>query len=136
MAVKTVRTAVAVVFLICLAVSVLTFVLAPGIIAIFTDDASVARVAIIALKIMVFAYLLHSIRATLSSAFTGSGNTLPPTVIAISTEALRLGLIAAFIYIFSANESSIWWAFVIASLSDALLLAIWYRKGRWLERCV
>ena len=139
MARRTVKTATGFVLLICVPLSVLTLIFAPQIMAFFTDESDVAEVGVTALRIMVLAYLLHSVKLALVSAFNGSGNTLPPTIITLSAETLRLGLIAAFIYIFFAffeRGTGIWWAFLIASLFETLLMAVWYRKGRWLERSV
>ncbi len=136
MATRTVKVATTVVASICASLSTTVFILAPQIIDVFTKETGVAQVAIIAVRIMVFGHLLFSVRLVLASAFNGSGNTLPPTLIGLSAEAVRLALIAVFIYVFRANETSIWCAFVIASLLDTLSIAVWYKKGKWLERNV
>jgi len=136
MALKTVKTATAVAFLMCAPIGAGIFIFAPQLMSAFTADAAVAKVAVIALKIMVFSALLQSVRLVLVSAFNGSGDTLPPTVIGLLAEALRLSLLAIAIYAFSATEAVIWWAFIIGSVFDTLLIASWCKKGRWLERSV
>jgi len=136
MATRTVEVATASVALICASLSAAVFLFAPQIMDFFTDEADVAHVAIIALRIMVFGYLLLSIRHSLTAAFNGSGNTVPPTVIGLLAEALRLGMITVLIFVFCTNETGIWWAFLIAALIDTLLMAVWFRRGRWLERKV
>jgi len=136
MALKTVNTAIAVAFSMCAPIAAGIFIFAPQVMSGFTADAAVVKVAIIALKIMAFSALLQSVRIVLASAFNGSGDTLPPTVIGLSAEALRLSLLAVAIYVFSASETVIWWAFIAGSVFDTLLIASWYKKGRWLERKV
>ena len=136
MALKTVNTAIAVAFSMCAPIAAGIFIFAPQVMSGFTADAAVVKVAIIALKIMAFSALLQSVRIVLASAFNGSGDTLPPTVIGLSAEALRLSLLAVAIYAFSASETVIWWAFIAGSVFDTLLIASWYKKGRWLERKV
>ncbi len=136
MATKTVKVATTVVVLICASLSAVVFILAPQIIDVFTEETGVARVAIIAIRIMVFGHLLFAVRLVLASAFNGSGNTLPPTLIGLSAEVVRLALIAVFIYVFRTNETSIWCAFLLASLFDTIMMIAWFKRGRWLERKV
>jgi len=136
MATKTVKVATTVVALICASLSAVVFILAPQIIGLFTKETGVAQVAIIAVRIMVFGHLLFSVRLVLASAFNGSGNTVPPTVIGLSVEAVRLALIVVLIFAFCADETGIWWAFLFASLFDTIMMIVWFKRGRWLERKV
>lgn len=136
MATKTVIMATAVVLAISAASSVAVFLLAPDIMSIFTDDPVVAEKAIVVLRIVVFSQFLFSLRTVLNSAFNGSGNTMPPTVIGIVAEGVRLCVIAVSVYLFCTDETGIWWAFVMASGLDASLLFAWFRKGAWREQGV
>ncbi|MBN2208794.1 MAG: MATE family efflux transporter [Candidatus Coatesbacteria bacterium] len=133
MAARTVKTGTAVVLAICASLGVAVFSFAPQIMGFFTDEAHVVRVGIMVLRIMVFGQVLQSVRLVLASAFSGSGNTMPPTVIGLSAEGIRISLIAVLIYVFSASEMAIWWAFLMASLIDAVVMALWFERGKWLD---
>ncbi|MBN1592353.1 MAG: MATE family efflux transporter [Candidatus Coatesbacteria bacterium] len=136
MAAETVRLATTVVVIICAILGILAFIFAPQIISVFTEESDVAAEAITVIRIMVFGYLLFAFRLVLASAFNGSGNTIPPTVISLSAEGTRIALIAVLIYAFQMNQIAVWWAFVIASSLDATMLWVWYKKAKWIERCI
>jgi len=99
-------------------------------------DPMVIVKGVLALKIIALSQVMLSVRGVVSSAFTGSGNTWPPTVIGLVSEGCRVGLIAALLYLFHTTEIGIWWAFVAAAGADLAVVVVWFRKGRWKRRTV
>ena len=108
----------------------------PHLLSIFTVDAQIIRVGVPALRIMVIGQIMMAVRMVVASAFTGSGNTWPPAVIALISQTLRVVLIAVLVFAFKIDQTGIWWAFSITASLDALMVVFWYRKGRWKRRRV
>ena len=61
-------------------------IFAPHLLSIFTVDAQIIRVGVSALRIMVIGQIMLAVRMVVISAFTGSGNTWPPAVIALISQ--------------------------------------------------
>lgn len=107
---------------------------AERLLSIFTAEAEVIAAGVPALQIMIVGQIMMAVRMVLASAFTGSGNTWPPTVIGAVFQSFRIGLIAALVLGAMTGQTGIWWAFTVAMSMESLMLFFWFRKGRWKHR--
>lgn len=67
-----------------------------------------------------------------SGAFAGAGNSLPPLAIYLPVTALRIPLAAILAPIYGMN--GIWIAIFVTSMTKGVLIAFWWRLGRWKNR--
>jgi len=99
---------------------------------IFTSDPAViaaARIYIMIASVGIFFAMSESIFA---GAFAGAGNSLPPLAIYLPLTALRIPLSAILAPIY--GITGIWIAIFSTSISKGILIAIWFKLGRWKKR--
>lgn len=99
---------------------------------IFTTDKSVietARVYNLIASISIFFAMSEQI---FSGAFAGAGNSLPPLAIYLPVTALRIPLAALLAPIYGMN--GIWIAIFSTSITKGILIAVWWKLGRWKKR--
>lgn len=97
--------------------------------AIFTDDNSVIEAAKIYNMIAAFSIFFAMSEQIFTGAFAGAGNSLPPLVIYFPITALRIPLSA---YLAADNGiNGIWFAIFSTSILKGILIAFWWKLGRW-----
>jgi putative MATE family efflux protein len=103
----------------------------------FVKDAAVIATGVTLLRILALVQIFIAMHIVLSSAFWGSGNTWPPTVIAAVIEwGIQIPLILTAIHVWKTSERGVWWAMVAATGVEVLLTFIWFRRGKWKDRVV
>lgn len=110
-----------------------TFVLfAPAIVALFTQDAGVARYAVDGLRLVATGFVFYAYGMVLTQAFNGAGDTWTPTLINLACFwcfevplawllAMELGM----------GPHGVFLAITIAYASIAVVSALLFRRGRW-----
>ena len=107
------------------------------ILGLFTKDTSVIATGLPLIRLMVIAQVMIAMHIVLSSAFYGSGNTWPPTVIAAIIEwGVQIPLILLAIKVLETSELGVWWSMFIAASVEVLLTLFWFQKGHWKHRVV
>jgi Na+-driven multidrug efflux pump len=86
------------------------------------------------LKILAFSQLFMCIEITTAGAFNGLGKTIPPSIVGILFNALRIPC-AIVLSATVLGLDGIWWAISITSVFKGLILTIWYvillkKKGK------
>lgn len=90
---------------------ILEFIFARRILGFFSQDPDVLASGVLLVRLFAFAQVWIAMHITMSSAFWGSGNTWPPTIIAIVIEwGLQIPLILILIHVFDSTEQGVWWA--------------------------
>jgi putative MATE family efflux protein len=97
--------------------------------AIFTDDNSVIEAAKIYNMIAAFSIFFAMSEQIFTGAFAGAGNSLPPLVIYLPITALRIPLSAYLAADYGIN--GIWFAIFSTSILKGILIAFWWKLGRW-----
>jgi putative MATE family efflux protein len=68
----------------------------------------------------------------LSSAFYGSGKTLPPMIAAlVSAWVVQIPLAALCVHVFHLGVTAIWLVMILANVLLLAMLVAWFRRGRW-----
>ncbi|MEZ5359204.1 MAG: MATE family efflux transporter [Candidatus Zixiibacteriota bacterium] len=98
---------------------------------VFIDDAEVIEIAIDYLKILALSQSFMAIEIVLEGAFSGAGNTIPPTVISIPGTLLRLPLAYYFCYELGLGISGMWWSITLTSIGRGIVMMFWFSRGRW-----
>jgi len=110
----------------------LFFIVIPGTIAgIFTSDPEVHKIAVDYLIILGISQAAMACEMVLDGSFSGSGNTLPPMLIAIPGAILRVPLAYYLALTLDWGVNGVWWTLTITSLVKAAILIFWFRRGRW-----
>lgn len=99
---------------------------------IFTTDAAVIETAKMYNMIAAFSIFFAMSEQIFSGAFAGAGNSLPPLVIYLPVTALRIPLAALLAPIYGMD--GIWYAIFSTSIAKGILIAFWWRLGRWKTR--
>jgi putative MATE family efflux protein len=114
------------------ALALLEFAFATPILRIFTNDPAVVAAGVPLVRLLVLAQVLIAMQIVLGSAFYGSGNTWPPTVIAVAMEwGLQIPLILFAIRVLGTTQMGVWWSMFIAATVEMLLTFAWFQRGHW-----
>jgi putative MATE family efflux protein len=108
------------------------FIFAEQILGLFTRDPGVVATGITLVRLLVIAQVMIAMHIVMSSAFWGSGNTWPPTVIAGIIEwGVQIPLILVAIHVLHTSETGVWWSMFIAASIEVLLTFVWFQRGHW-----
>ena len=92
---------------------------------IFIPEAESISYGVVYLKILALSQLFMCIELTTAGAFNGLGNTVPPSIIGIVFNALRIPG-ALILSATSLGLNGVWWAISISSIFKGVILANWY----------
>ena len=105
------------------------FVFSADIASIFTTDPAVIIAASDYNKIAAAILIFTAVEVVLEGAFSGAGDTVPPALITMPFNVLRIPLAA-----FLAPElglNGIWIAIAISNVCKGILMAMWFKRGMW-----
>ncbi len=112
--------------------SVMLFIFPSQIAGIFTTDKAVIETVKVYNIIAAFSIFFSMSEQIFSGAFAGSGNSLPPLAIYLPVTALRIPLAAILAPVYGMN--GIWIAIFATTIAKGILIALWWRLGRWKNR--
>ncbi len=98
----------------------------------FTTDQAVIETAKVYNMIAAVSIFFAMSEQIFSGAFAGAGNSLPPLAIYLPVTALRIPLAALLAPIYGMN--GIWIAIFATSITKGILIAFWWKLGRWKKR--
>ena len=113
-----------------LAVGALFFWLAPALVAIFSDSAEIRRLSVLYVRTVAFAYPFFGVSMLTGRCLQGLGQGTPELLLSL----LRVVLIAVplalfFAFVLELSVHWVWIAMLIASVTTALIAALWLRSG-------
>jgi putative MATE family efflux protein len=112
--------------------SLLLFVFSADVARFFINDAEVINVASIYNKIAAAVLIFSAAEVILSGAFSGAGDSLPPAIVGLPINALRIPLTALFSMLWGLN--GIWIAICSTVILKGVIITIWFKLGRWKTR--
>ena len=119
------------------ALGALEFAFATPILSVFAKDPEVLAAGAVLLRFFAVVQIFIAMHIVLSSAFWGSGDTWPPTVIAAVVEwGIQIPLILAAIHVWKTSEVGVWWAMVAATAVEVTMTYLWFSRGKWKDRVV
>jgi Na+-driven multidrug efflux pump len=108
------------------------FLTIPELIAsVFSDDPAVIAMAADYLIILGISQTAMAVEIVIEGAFAGAGNTIPPMLVMLPGSALRIPLAYYLCFTLDWGINGIWWTLTITSIAKALVLAGWFKLGRW-----
>jgi Na+-driven multidrug efflux pump len=91
----------------------------------FLREPEIHEMGAVYLRILALSQLAMCLEGISASAFRGVGKTVPPAVISIVCNVLRVPL-AYFLSTTELGLNGVWWALCIGSGARGLLILIWY----------
>ncbi|MDG2307901.1 MAG: MATE family efflux transporter [Candidatus Binatia bacterium] len=111
--------------------------IAEPLIAIFDSDPAVIAVGVPFLMIIAFGQLFIGPTIPLGAAMNGAGDTRPPMFVALAANwPVKLPLAYALAIPFGLGTSGVWIGMFVSMILEATLLALWFRRGRWMTKAV
>jgi Na+-driven multidrug efflux pump len=112
--------------------AVLVFLFAPAFIRIFNSEPAVIEIGGNLLRFGAFVIMFISITAGLTSAFWGSGDTVPMAIImALSLWGIQIPLAYTFVKVLGLSVEYIWLSIMLAEFAGCLLTIFWFSRGKW-----
>ena len=96
-----------------------------NIFAIFVPEREAYEVGGLALRIDVYYQLFMMLEITLQGVFYGMGRTIPPAIISISCNYLRIPMALLFVS-FGWGLSGIWWTICLTSILKGIIILVWF----------
>ena len=105
------------------------FMFSSEIASIFTSDLAVINAASDYNKFASAVLIFTAVEVVLEGAFSGAGDTMPPAIITMPFNILRIPLAALLSPGLGLN--GIWLAIAVSNLGKGILMAIWFKRGKW-----
>lgn len=105
------------------------FIFSKDIAGIFTNDLDIIGVASFFNKLTALVIIFSTIEVVLEGAFIGAGYSLPPAIVGLSINTLRVPLAALFSFYLGLN--GIWIAICFTVILKGIIIFFWFRKGTW-----
>jgi len=112
------------------------FLFADSIYRFFLKDAAVVREGVRYLKIVALFEIFLGCEVVLEGAFAGAGNSLPPMIISVPLTAARIPLGFVLAHSSGLGSVGVWWAISATTGLKGLLMALWFKRGKWKEQRV
>ena len=104
-----------------------------AILRLFTADPSVVELGAPYLRILGYAQPLMAVEIVLEHAFAGAGDTVPPMLVSVPMNALRVPLLW-WIVRTGGGLLEMGWVLAITCMARGVLAALWFRRGGWKHR--
>ncbi|MCA9750690.1 MAG: hypothetical protein KC591_00745, partial [Gemmatimonadetes bacterium] len=100
----------------------------------FTEDPAAIAESVNFLRIVAISQIFMGWELVYGQAFTGAGDTLPPMHISVWMSVLRVPLAWWFADHTSGGLDGVWWVISLTCILRGILVAGWFRVGRWKTR--
>lgn len=108
------------------------FIFSAEIAGFFINDESVIKAASVYNKIAASVLVFSAAEVVLIGAFSGAGDSVPPAVIGLPLNSLRIPLSAVFSYLWGLN--GIWIAICLTVVLKGIIMMYWFGRGKWKEK--
>ncbi len=115
-------------------VSLLFYFLGEQIIRFFIADPDVIAEGKRYLKIIAIFEVFLGFEIVFEGAFSGAGNTVPPMLISVPLTWARIPLALLFANTLNLGSDGVWWAISSTTALKGILMAVWFKRGRWKQQ--
>jgi len=110
-------------------------VVGPGaVLGLFTADPAVLDVGATYVRIIGLCQGLMAVEIVLGQAFAGAGDTLPPMLISVPVNLLRVPLVIWIVRELDAGILGVGWLLSLTAALRGIAAAVWFARGRWREK--
>jgi Na+-driven multidrug efflux pump len=100
----------------------------------FTADPAVIEIGATYTRILGLCHAFMATEIVFENAFAGAGDTLPPMLISVPINVLRVPLVLWLVHGMGAGILGVGWMLSITSILRGLIAAVWFHRGRWKEK--
>jgi putative MATE family efflux protein len=119
------------------ACAVAALVFAEAVMHVFTSDGALIATASGFLRIAAAGYLFNGLSSALQNSISGSGDTLLPMIVSLtSTWAVLIPLASSLPRVGNLDAYGIRWAMVASLFTSAVAYAVYFRLGRWKQKAI
>lgn len=97
----------------------------------FISDPKVIEIGIGYLRILALSQMFMALEIVFEGAFGGAGNTVPPMIVSIVGSLARVPLAYLMAVHWGMGIVGVWWAITSTSIVKGVVLAYWFKLGRW-----
>jgi putative MATE family efflux protein len=105
-----------------------------AVLGLFTTDAAVIDMGAPYVRLLGCAQPLMALEIVFEHAFSGAGDTLPPMLISVPMNALRVPLLWWVVEVRHAGLLGIGWVLSVTCMVRGLIAILWFRRGTWRHR--
>jgi Na+-driven multidrug efflux pump len=105
-----------------------------GVLGLFTADPDVLAMGSPYVRLLGFAQPLMALEIVFEHAFSGAGDTLPPMLVSVPMNALRVPLLWWAVQERHAGLMGICWVLSVTCMVRGVLATLWFRRGAWQRR--
>jgi putative MATE family efflux protein len=117
-------------------ISILFIVFPKFIASIFTSNPQVLSIAIDYLIILGISQMAMATEIVLEGAFSGAGDTIPPMIVMLPGSLARIPLAYYLCFTLDWGINGVWWTLTITTFAKAIVLALWFKRGKWKEKII
>lgn len=104
------------------------------VLAVFTSDPAVLDTGATYTRIIGLCQGLMAVEIVLAHAFAGAGDTVPPMLISVPLNVVRVPLVFVIIYAFDGGILALGWLLSITAALRGVVAAAWFSRGRWKDK--
>ena len=116
--------------------SALFYFFGETIFAFFIDEQEVIQEGAGYLQIIAIFEIFLGFEIVFEGAFAGAGNTVPPMLISVPLTWARIPLALFLAHNMDMGSQGVWWAISTTTGLKGVVMAFWFRRGRWKEKQV
>ncbi len=117
-------------------VSIVFLIFSRQIASVFSDSPAVIDFAKDYLIILALSQMTMAVEIILEGSFAGAGDTVPPMLVMIPGHLIRIPLAYFLCFNLGWGINGIWWTLTITTTIKAIILALWFRRGKWKEKVI
>jgi putative MATE family efflux protein len=117
-------------------VSIFFLMFSRQIASVFSDSPAVIAIAKDYLIILALSQMTMAVEIILEGSFAGAGDTVPPMLVMIPGHLIRIPLAYFLCFNLGWGINGIWWTLTITTTLKAIILALWFRRGKWKEKVI
>ena len=117
-------------------ISIVFFTIPSAIGSAFTNNPDVLRIARDYLIILGVSQITMATEIILEGSFGGAGDTIPPMVVMIPGAVARIPLAYFLCFTLDWGINGVWWTLTITTTVKAIILALWFKRGKWQQKQV
>jgi len=117
-------------------VSIFFLTLSRQIALVFSDSPEVIAIAKDYLIILALSQMTMAVEIILEGSFAGAGDTVPPMLVMIPGHLLRIPLAYYLCFNLGWGINGVWWTLTITTTIKAIILALWFKRGKWKEKVI
>lgn len=119
-----------------LTISILFLTIPYQIVSIFSENEQVRLIAADYLFILGLSQFTMALEIVLEGSFSGAGDTIPPMLVMIPGAVARIPLAYYLAFTLDWGVNGVWWTLTITTSVKSLVLAYWFKLGKWKTKAV